>query len=96
MHDMAGMKGMAMPMTPAKPAGPAPKVPRDPRFTPVQTLNGWTLPWRMVDGVKEFHLVAEPVVREIAPGMKARTSNCASCALGQGATTPIASGNIVA
>jgi FtsP/CotA-like multicopper oxidase with cupredoxin domain len=38
--------------------------------TPV-TLNGWTLPWRMKDGVKEFHLVAEPVQREIAPGMKA-------------------------
>ena len=30
-----------------------------------------TLPWRMRDGWKEFHLVAEPVVREIAPGMKA-------------------------
>jgi FtsP/CotA-like multicopper oxidase with cupredoxin domain len=35
------------------------------------TLNGWSLPWRMKNGVKEFHLVAEPVVREIAPGMKA-------------------------
>ncbi|MES2015069.1 MAG: copper oxidase [Pseudomonadota bacterium] len=41
-------------------------------YNPVVTLNGWTLPWRMKDGVKEFHLVAEPVVREIAPGMKAR------------------------
>ena len=41
-------------------------------YQPVITLNGWTLPWRMKDGVKEFHLVAEPVVREIAPGMKAR------------------------
>ena len=29
------------------------------------------LPWRMNAGVKEFHLVAEPVVREMAPGMKA-------------------------
>ncbi len=37
-------------------------------YNPVVTLNGWTLPWRMKDGVKEFHLVAEPVVREIAPG----------------------------
>jgi FtsP/CotA-like multicopper oxidase with cupredoxin domain len=37
----------------------------------VVTLNGWTLPWRMNKGVKEFHLVAEPVVREMAPGMKA-------------------------
>ena len=38
-------------------------------YNPVVTLNGWTLPWRMKDGVKEFHLVAEPVVREIAPGI---------------------------
>ena len=34
-------------------------------------MNGWSLPWRMRNGVKEFHLVAEPVIREIAPGMKA-------------------------
>ena len=40
-------------------------------YNPVVTLNGWTLPWRMNNGVKEFHLVAEPVVREFAPGMKA-------------------------
>jgi FtsP/CotA-like multicopper oxidase with cupredoxin domain len=40
-------------------------------FHPVATLNGWSLPWRLRDGIKEFHLVAEPVVREIAPGMKA-------------------------
>ncbi len=40
-------------------------------YNPVVTLNGWTLPWRMRSGVKEFHLVAEPVVREMAPGMKA-------------------------
>ncbi len=40
-------------------------------YQPVATLNGWTLPWRMNDGVKEYHLVAEPVVREFAPGMKA-------------------------
>ncbi|MDD2161253.1 copper oxidase [Pseudomonas sp. MIL19] len=40
-------------------------------YNPVVTLNGWTLPWRMNNGVKEFHLVAEPVVRELAPGYKA-------------------------
>ena len=40
-------------------------------YNPVVTLNGWTLPWRVTGGVKEFHLVAQPVVREIAPGMKA-------------------------
>ncbi|MEJ7688796.1 MAG: multicopper oxidase domain-containing protein [Variovorax sp.] len=40
-------------------------------YNPIVTLNGWTLPWRMNAGVKEFHLVAEPVVREMAPGFKA-------------------------
>ncbi|TIX37733.1 MAG: copper oxidase, partial [Mesorhizobium sp.] len=37
----------------------------------VVTLNGWTLPHRMNNGVKEFHLVAEPVERELAPGTTA-------------------------
>jgi FtsP/CotA-like multicopper oxidase with cupredoxin domain len=47
--------------------------PRDPRaaYTPVRTLNGWTLPYRLVDGVKEFHLVAEEIEHEFAPGSKA-------------------------
>jgi len=49
---------------PLHPAGGRP-------YNPVVTLNGWTLPWRMNEGVKEFHLVAEPVLREMAPGMKA-------------------------
>ena len=40
-------------------------------YHPVVTLNGWTLPWRMKNGWKEFHLIAEPVKREIAPGMVA-------------------------
>jgi len=39
-------------------------------YRPVVTLNGWTLPFRMNRGVKEFHLIAEPVVREFAPGFK--------------------------
>jgi FtsP/CotA-like multicopper oxidase with cupredoxin domain len=38
-------------------------------FTPVTMPNGATLPWTMVDGAKQFHLVAEPVKREFAPGM---------------------------
>jgi FtsP/CotA-like multicopper oxidase with cupredoxin domain len=38
-------------------------------YQPVVTLNGWTLPWRMSGDWKEFHLVAEPVEREFAPGM---------------------------
>ena len=48
---------------------PAPATGRP--FNPVVTLNGWSLPWRMNGNVKEFHLVAEAVVRELAPGMKA-------------------------
>ena len=40
-------------------------------YRPVVTLNGWSLPWRMNNGVKEFHLVAEPVVREMTPGFNA-------------------------
>lgn len=39
---------------------------------PVHTLNGWTLPHRLRDGVKEFHLVAEPVEHEFAPGSTAK------------------------
>ena len=34
-----------------------------PDYQPVVTLNGWTLPYRMNGEWKEFHLVAEPVVR---------------------------------
>jgi manganese oxidase len=40
-------------------------------YQPVVTLNGWTLPWRMNNGWKEFHLIAEPVRRQLAPGMTA-------------------------
>jgi FtsP/CotA-like multicopper oxidase with cupredoxin domain len=40
-------------------------------YNPVVTLNGWTLPWRMKDGWKEFHLIAEPVRRQMAPVMTA-------------------------
>ena len=55
-----------------KPATQPPLSPPGGRpYNPVVTLNGLTLPWRMKNGFKEFHLVAEPVVREIAPGMKA-------------------------
>jgi manganese oxidase len=50
-----------------------PRAPPDGQdYRPVVTLNGWTLPWRTNGGWKEFHLVAEPVEREIAPGMTAR------------------------
>lgn len=43
---------------------------RNPSYTLVVTPNGSTLPWRMKNGFKEFHLIAEPIVWEFAPGMK--------------------------
>jgi manganese oxidase len=58
--------------TQAKPETQPPLVPQSgPAYNPVVTLNGWTLPWRMNNGWKEFHLVAEPVRRQLAPGMTA-------------------------
>jgi len=40
-------------------------------YTPVVTPNGETLRFRVVDGVKVFHLIAEDVEHEMAPGLKA-------------------------
>ncbi len=37
-------------------------------YRPVATPDGATLPWKSVDGVKVFHLVAEPVRHEVGPG----------------------------
>jgi FtsP/CotA-like multicopper oxidase with cupredoxin domain len=41
-------------------------------YVPVTTLNGRSLPYVMKDGVKEFHLIAEEVEHEFAPGCKAK------------------------
>ena len=41
-------------------------------YTPVVTPNGWTLPFKIVDGIKVFHLVAEEVEHEFAPGLRAK------------------------
>jgi len=58
----------------APPVPPAPASPTGTteRHRGVRTLNGWTLPHRMKGGVKEFHLVAEEVDHEFAPGSKAK------------------------
>jgi len=37
-------------------------------IVPVETPDVSQLPWRMDGGVKEFHLIAEPVKQEIVPG----------------------------
>jgi FtsP/CotA-like multicopper oxidase with cupredoxin domain len=66
------MAALPEPVIQTKPDTMPPLVPNTGRpYNPVVTLNGWTLPWRMNNGVKEFHLVAEPVVREMSPGFKA-------------------------
>ena len=55
-----------------------------PRFphTPVHTPNGWSLPYRLVDGVKEFHLVAEQFEHEFAPGSRATVWGYNGCTPG--------------
>jgi FtsP/CotA-like multicopper oxidase with cupredoxin domain len=49
--------------------GPPAPAPRGRGYTPVVTPNGSTLPWKMVNGVKEFHLTAQTIRHEMAPGM---------------------------
>jgi FtsP/CotA-like multicopper oxidase with cupredoxin domain len=54
-----------------EPVGLAPGVAgRD--YRPTLTPGGATLPFKVVDGVKVFHLVAEEVDHEFAPGLRAR------------------------
>ena len=66
------MAALPEPVMQTRPDTMPPLVPSTGRpYNPVVTLNGWTLPWRMNNGVKEFHLVAEPVVREMTEGFKA-------------------------
>ncbi len=84
-HDMSTMLGITMPEA-AKPANPALVPPTgvrrtDQGYVPVRTLNGWTLPYIMKGGVKEFHLVAEEVEHEFAPG-------CTAKCWGYNGTTP--------
>ena len=41
-------------------------------YTPVHVPGGAKLPWKIVDGVKVYHLIAEEVEHEFAPGLKAQ------------------------
>lgn len=53
---------------------PRPLPPGEPGrdYTPVVTPNSSLLPWRIVNGVKVYHLVAEEVDHEFHPGLRAR------------------------
>ncbi len=68
---LAGAAPLLAGMTPLSAQTPAPVQPEAGAlgYTPVITPNGSTMPWVMKDGVKEFHIIAEPVKREFAPGM---------------------------
>ena len=46
--------------------------PTDAGYRPVITPNGAALPWKIVDGTKVFHLIAESVTHEFAPGLVAQ------------------------
>ena len=50
-------------------AAPAAPASRRGSYAPVITPNGTSLPWKWENGAKAFHLVAEPVKREFAPGL---------------------------
>jgi FtsP/CotA-like multicopper oxidase with cupredoxin domain len=62
---------------PATSSGGAPRKGREPGqpgrdYTPVRVPGGAKLAWNIVDGVKVFHLIAEEVEHEFAPGLKAK------------------------
>jgi manganese oxidase len=63
----AALVGAALREAAAQPA-PAATGP----YVPVETLGGVTLPFEMQDGFKVFHLTAEPVTHEFAPGFVAK------------------------
>ncbi|TAJ04035.1 MAG: copper oxidase [Planctomycetota bacterium] len=74
-HAALGAAPLALAHAPARAARPALLAPRQDAaglgYRPTVTPNGVALPFRVVDGVKVFHLVAEEVEHEFAPGMRA-------------------------
>jgi FtsP/CotA-like multicopper oxidase with cupredoxin domain len=60
--NVGGTSDNAKPLPPGEPG-------RD--YTPVFTPNGVTLEYRLIDGVKVFHLTAGEIEHEFAPGLKA-------------------------
>jgi len=75
---VAGTVGGALLSTARPAAGKAPAGPKKPPgqpgrdYQPVIVPNGAKLPWKTVDGVKVFHMVAEEVDHELAPGLKVK------------------------
>jgi len=75
-HDMSGSKMPENRREPVSPpadlALPAALTRHPQGYLPVRTLNGWTLQYTIKGGVKEFHLVAEEIEHEFAPGSRAK------------------------
>lgn len=71
-HSGHAMPADSVPEPVREPSRTPPAVASGRGYAPVRTLNGWTLPHRIVGGVKEFHLVAEEVEHEFAPGSRAK------------------------
>ena len=70
--EMAGSPtsdGSTRPFVPAGPLG----------YKPVITPNNISLPWKLVDGVKVFHLIAEPVTHEFIPALEGHSALVANC-----------------
>jgi FtsP/CotA-like multicopper oxidase with cupredoxin domain len=60
------------PPAPTPPKTPAPKTPAPTaagKPSRVIVPNGSVADWKVVDGVKVFHLIAEPITHQIAPGL---------------------------
>ena len=69
-HDHAPPPAVTTPPAAAPGVTPRPATPAGWRDDgSVITPNGRRLPWKLVNGVKVFHLVAGPVVHEIVPGL---------------------------
>jgi FtsP/CotA-like multicopper oxidase with cupredoxin domain len=64
------MQPKAPPAEVPVPVTEVPKPPAGERYTPVIVPNGRTLPFEKQGGVKIFHLVAEPLKHEFAPGLE--------------------------
>jgi manganese oxidase len=71
------------PSTEAQPAWMRPPHPEPGQpgkhYNPTVTLNGSTLPWKLVDGVKVMHLVCEEVWHEFVPKTSANEALRARC-----------------
>jgi len=68
---LSGLSTPALAQQAAESAPPSPPGEAGPDYTPVHTLNGVTLPYKLVDGVKVMHLIAEEIEHEFAPGLTA-------------------------